>query len=72
MRSRTAESKHVSDLDLETGKRFMENFNDLIDVKKLSRKLDAVPVSLYHQKIRKGIIPFSFSLIRQPWLSCPN
>ena len=38
--------KHVSGLDLETGKRFMENFNDLIDVKKLSRRLDAVPAVL--------------------------
>lgn len=38
--------KHVSGIDLETGKRFMENFNDLTDVKKLSRKLDAVPAVL--------------------------
>ena len=38
--------KHVSGIDLETGKRFMENFNDLIDVKKLSRKQDAVPAVL--------------------------
>jgi len=38
--------KHVSGIDLETGKRFMENFNDLMDVKKLSRKQDAVPAVL--------------------------
>lgn len=38
--------KHVSGIDLETGKRFMENFNDLIDVKKLGRKQDAVPAVL--------------------------
>ncbi|CAG0961810.1 hypothetical protein METP2_00840 [Methanosarcinales archaeon] len=38
--------KHVSAFDLETGKRFMENFNDLIVVKKLSRRLDAIPAVL--------------------------
>jgi nonsense-mediated mRNA decay protein 3 len=38
--------KHVTGIDLETGKRFMENFNDLIDVKKLGRKQDAVPAVL--------------------------
>lgn len=39
-------TKHVSGIDLETGKRFIENFNDLIDVKKLSRRQDAVPAVL--------------------------
>jgi nonsense-mediated mRNA decay protein 3 len=38
--------KHVSGIDLETGKRFIENFNDLIDVKKLSRRDDAVSAVL--------------------------
>jgi len=38
--------KHVSGIDLETGKRFMENFNDLMDVKKLGRRKDAVPAVL--------------------------
>ena len=38
--------KHVSGTDLETGKRFMENFNDLMDVKKLGRIMDAVPTVL--------------------------
>jgi nonsense-mediated mRNA decay protein 3 len=38
--------KHVSGIDLETGKRFMENFNDLMDVKKLSRRDDAVSAVL--------------------------
>jgi nonsense-mediated mRNA decay protein 3 len=38
--------KHVTGIDLETGKRFMENFNDLIDVKKLGRKQDAIPAVL--------------------------
>ncbi len=38
--------KHVSGIDLETGKRFLENFNDLMDVKKLGRKDDAVPAVL--------------------------
>jgi nonsense-mediated mRNA decay protein 3 len=33
--------KHVSGIELETGKRFMENFSDLMDVKKLSRRNDA-------------------------------
>ncbi|KAB2948105.1 MAG: hypothetical protein MPEBLZ_02707 [Candidatus Methanoperedens nitroreducens] len=36
----------MSAFDLETGKRFMENFNDLIVVKKLSRRLDAIPAVL--------------------------
>ncbi len=39
-------AKHVSGIDIETGKRFMENFSDLIDVKKLSRRLNAVPAVL--------------------------
>lgn len=38
--------KHVSGIELETGKRFMENFNDLMDVKKLGRRQDAVPAIL--------------------------
>jgi nonsense-mediated mRNA decay protein 3 len=38
--------KHVSGIDLETGKRFMENFNDLMDVKKLSRRDYAVSAVL--------------------------
>ncbi len=38
--------KHVSGIDLETGKRFIENFNDLMDVKKLGRREDAVPAVL--------------------------
>lgn len=38
--------KHVSGIDLETGKKFMENFNDLMDVKKLGRREDAVPAVL--------------------------
>ncbi len=38
--------KHVSGIDLETGKRFMENFNDLMDVKKLCRREDAVSAVL--------------------------
>ncbi|MGB8217795.1 MAG: 60S ribosomal export protein NMD3 [Candidatus Methanoperedens sp.] len=33
--------KHVSGIDLETGKRFMENFNDLMDIKKLGSRLNA-------------------------------
>ncbi len=38
--------KHVSGTDLETGRRFIENFNDLLQVKKLSRRLDAVSAVL--------------------------
>lgn len=38
--------KHVSGIDLETGKKFMENFNDLMQVKKLSRRSDAVSAIL--------------------------
>ena len=38
--------KHVSGLDLETGRRFMENFNDLLEVKKLGRREDAVSAVL--------------------------
>ncbi len=38
--------KHVSGIDLETGKRFIENFNDLLEVKKLSRRQDAVTALL--------------------------
>jgi nonsense-mediated mRNA decay protein 3 len=34
--------KHVSGIDLETGRRFIENFNDLMNIKKLGRKQDAV------------------------------
>ncbi len=38
--------KHVSGIDIETGRRFIENFNSLIEVKKLCRKDDAVPAVL--------------------------
>jgi nonsense-mediated mRNA decay protein 3 len=38
--------KHVSGIDLETGRRFIENFNDLMIVRKLSRKHDAVSAML--------------------------
>ena len=38
--------KHVSGIDLETGKRFIENFNDLMQVKKLCRSQDAVSAVL--------------------------
>lgn len=38
--------KHVSGIDLETGKRFMENFNDLMEVKKLCMREDAVSAVL--------------------------
>lgn len=38
--------KHVSGLDLETGKRFIENFNDLMDIKKLGRREDAISAVL--------------------------
>ncbi|VVB92316.1 NMD3 family protein [uncultured archaeon] len=38
--------KHVSGIDLETGKRFIENFNDLMDIKKLGSRLDAVSAVL--------------------------
>ncbi len=34
--------KHVSGIDLETGRRFIENFNDLMQVRKLCRRQDAV------------------------------
>ncbi len=33
--------KHVSGIDLETGRRFIENFNSLLQVKKLGRRQDA-------------------------------
>lgn len=38
--------KRVSGIDLETGKRFIENFNYLIDIKKLCRRQDAVSALL--------------------------
>lgn len=38
--------KHISGIDIETGKKFIENYNDLMDVKKLGRKNDAVPAVL--------------------------
>lgn len=38
--------KHVSGIDLETGRRFIENFNDLLEIKKLGRRQDAVPAVL--------------------------
>ncbi len=34
--------KHVSGIELETGRRFIENFSDLMQVKKLGRRQDAV------------------------------
>lgn len=34
--------KHVSGTDLETGRRFIENYDDLMDVKKLGSRQDAV------------------------------
>jgi nonsense-mediated mRNA decay protein 3 len=34
--------KHVNGIDLETGRRFIENFNDLMDITRLGRKEDAV------------------------------
>jgi len=37
---------NISGIDLETGKRFMENFNDLMDVKKVSRRDDSVSAVL--------------------------
>ncbi len=46
--------KHVSGIDLETGKRFIENFNDLMNVKKLGRRGDAVPAVLVSDE--KGTI----------------
>lgn len=38
--------KHVSGIDIETGKKFIENFNDMLDVKKLGRRQDAVAAVL--------------------------
>ncbi len=38
--------KHVSGIDLETGRRFIENFNSLLEVKKLGRRQDAVSAVL--------------------------
>ncbi len=38
--------KHVSGIDLETGRRFIENFNSLLEVKKLGRRRDAVSAVL--------------------------
>ena len=38
--------KHVSGIDIETGKRFIENFENLLEVKKLCRREDAVPAVL--------------------------
>ncbi|VVB84496.1 NMD3 family protein [uncultured archaeon] len=38
--------KHVSGIDIETGRRFMENFENLMDVKKLGRRDDAVQAVL--------------------------
>jgi len=39
-------AKHVSGIDLETGRRFLENFNNLMNVKKLGRREDAVSAVL--------------------------
>ncbi len=38
--------KQVSGIDLETGRRFIENFNGLMQVKKLGRSTDTVPAVL--------------------------
>lgn len=38
--------KHVTGIDLETGKRFIENFNNLMQVKKLGKSSDAVSAVL--------------------------
>ncbi len=38
--------RHISGIDLETGKRFVENFNDIIEIKKLGSSKDAVPALL--------------------------
>jgi len=41
--------KALSGIDLETGKRFLENFNNLMDVKKLGRREDAVSLCWYDE-----------------------
>ena len=38
--------KHVSGIDIETGKRFMENFNDILEMKKIGKRTDAIPAVL--------------------------
>lgn len=38
--------KHVSGIDLETGKRFVENYSDLMDVRKLGKRQEAVSAVL--------------------------
>jgi len=38
--------KHVSGIDLETGRRFLENFNYILEIKKLGSRQDAVPAVL--------------------------
>jgi nonsense-mediated mRNA decay protein 3 len=38
--------KHVSGTDVETGRRFIENFESLMEVRKLGRREDAVPAVL--------------------------
>jgi nonsense-mediated mRNA decay protein 3 len=38
--------KHVSGIDIVTGRRFIENFESLMEVKKLGRREDAVPAVL--------------------------
>ncbi len=38
--------KHVSGIDIETGKRFIESFGNILEVKKLGRREDAVPAVL--------------------------
>lgn len=38
--------KYISGIEIDTGKKFIENFNDMIEVKKLARRKDAVPAVL--------------------------
>lgn len=38
--------KHVSGIDIETGKRFLENFNDILEIRKIGKKEDAVTAVL--------------------------
>ncbi|NJD78180.1 MAG: NMD protein affecting ribosome stability and mRNA decay [Candidatus Methanoperedens sp.] len=38
--------RHISGIDLETGKKFIENFNDILEVKKLGKRRDMVSAVL--------------------------
>lgn len=42
--------KRVSGIDLETGKRFIENFSDIMEVKKLAQRKDAVSAVLIYDE----------------------